>query len=45
MLLVPNDFHSRELNIMEVNGDHQLFVYKHSSKYLEDHQEHIFCST
>ncbi len=24
-LLVPTDFHSRETNIMEVNGDHQLF--------------------
>ncbi len=43
--LVPNDFHTRERNIMEVNGDHQLFDYQHSSKYLEDHQEHLLCST
>ncbi len=26
-LLVPIDFHSREINTMEVNGDHQLFDY------------------
>ncbi len=39
LLLVPTDFHSRERNTMEVNGDYQLFDYQHSSKYL------ILCST
>ncbi len=28
------DVHSTEKNTMEVNGDHQLFGYQHSSKYL-----------
>ncbi len=30
----PHDFHSRERNTIEVNGDHQLFDYQHSLKYL-----------
>ncbi len=38
-LLVPIDFHSRERNTMEVDQDHQLFDYQHSTKYL------ILCST
>ncbi len=33
-VLVPVDFHSRERNTMEVNGEHQLFDYQNSSKYL-----------
>ncbi len=38
-LLLPTDFHSKERNTMEVNGDHQLFDYQHSLKYL------LLCST
>ncbi len=30
-LLVPTDFHSVERTTTEVNGDHQLFGYHHSS--------------
>jgi len=30
----PTDFHSRNKNTVEVNGDHQLSGYQHSSKYL-----------
>ncbi len=37
-LLVPIDFY-REWNTMEVNGDHQLFDYQNSSKYI------LLCST
>ncbi len=33
-LLVPIDFRSSERNTMEVNGDHQLFDYQHSSNIL-----------
>ncbi len=32
--MVPIDFHSGEINTMEVSGDHQLFNYQHSSRYL-----------
>ncbi len=35
-MLVLNDFFSRERNTMEVNGDHQLFDYQYSSKYLHN---------
>ncbi len=38
-LLIPIDFHRRDINNMEVNGDHQLFDYQHSSKYI------FLCST
>ncbi len=44
--LVPIDFHGMKTNTMEVNGDHQLFGYQHSSKYLLQgavHTERVFC--
>ncbi len=37
--LVPIEFHSREINTMDVNGDHQLFDYQHSSKYLQHNKK------
>ncbi len=37
-LRVATDVHSIEKNTTEVNGDHQQFGYRHSSKY-------ILCST
>ncbi len=37
--MVSIDFHNREINTMEFNGDHQLFDYQHSSKYLQHKKE------
>ncbi len=33
-MLVPINFHWREINSMEVNGDQQLFDYQQPSKYI-----------
>ncbi len=33
-LTVSIDFHSMEKNTMEVNGNHKLLDYPHSSKYV-----------
>uniref|UniRef100_A0A8C1W4R5 Solute carrier family 5 member 12 n=1 Tax=Cyprinus carpio TaxID=7962 RepID=A0A8C1W4R5_CYPCA len=38
-LNIPIDFHSISFHTMEVNGNHQLFDYQQSSKYL------LLCST
>ncbi len=37
--MAPIDFHSIFVHNMEVNGDHQLFGFPYSSKYL------VLCST
>ncbi len=40
-MLVPIDFHSRERNTIEVNRDHKLFDYQHSSNifYVQQQKE------